>query len=939
MARPPHRPMPPARHSRLASRRGSLRATAGLAALLAALTVSAATPPKSKAVTEADRQWWAFRPLAAVPPPSAGTPDVPSHPIDRFVTARLTENRLAPNPRADHRTRLRRATFGLTGLPPTPEELDAFAHDPHPDAWSRVIRRLLDSPRHGERWARHWLDVARFAESSGFEHDYDRPHAYHYRDFVIKALNDDMPYDQFVRWQIAGDELAPDNPLALMATGFLGAGVFPTQITANEVERTRYDAMDDMLATTGTAMLGLTIGCARCHDHKADPIPAVDYYRLLSTFTSTVRSDIDLDLDPGESRRAREAHALAHAPLVRERELYEQTELPRLFDQWLAAGAPQAPVATWEILSHGEITSQAGATLSPQDDGSFLASGTNAATDVYTFTAVTSTASLRALRLEALADPSLPGGGPGRADNANIGLSRIRLRVSPAHGGPARDIQLLRPRATFQQNDGNLSIASALDDDPHSGWAVDPQFGRHHAAVFDFAEPVSHDGGTRLEVTLEFALNTRHTIGRPRLAVTAAADPGIEAPDLPAGVADALAAVRHASPDSPALTADQRAALMAWWRTTDPGWRTLQNRVADHEKQAPQPRLTKVMVCAEGYPPVRMHTQGADFFAETHVLARGSTDLKQGVATQGFLQVLMPGPGEETRWQSPPPSGARFSGRRTALARWMTDAEHGAGALVARVIVNRLWQHHFGRGLVTTPNDFGKQGAPPSHPELLEWLASELIRHGWRLKPIHELIMTSEAYQRDAGTREDAARLDPDNSLLARRSPQRLEAEAVRDSLLFVSGALDPALFGPGTLDPASTRRSLYFTVKRSQMIPVLQAFDAPEPLVSQGQRQSTTVAPQALFLMNSPQVRQWATRFAARFAPHADTPAATAVTTAYALALNRPPSPTELEDAASFIVRQTDRHRSNGAPDPRAAALADFAQVILSLNEFIYVD
>ena len=905
----------------------------------AASSTQSAAPPKAKPVTDADRQWWAFQPLSpALVPSGAALGDSP-HPIDRFIMARLAEKHLAPNPRADRRTLLRRATFGLTGLPPTPQEMDAFEHDESPDAWTRVIRRLLESPRHGERWARHWLDVARYAESSGFEHDYDRPNAYHYRDFVIQALNADMPYDQFVRWQIAGDEIAPDNPLALMATGFLGAGVFPTQITANEVERTRYDAMDDMLSTTGTAMLGLTIGCARCHDHKADPIPTLDYYRMLSTFTTTVRSDIELDLDPAETRRAQAEHARVHAPLVEALHRYEQTELPPRFEKWLASGAPQAPMATWEILDGGALTSQAGATLSPQPDGSFLASGTNAATDVFTFTAVTTTAGLRALRLEALADPSLPGSGPGRADNANIGLSRIQVLASPARGGPARDIRLLRPRATFQQNEGNLSIASALDDDPHSGWAVDPQFGRDHAAVFEFAEPVGHDGGTRLEVRMEFSLNTRHTIGRPRLAVTTASDPRLETEALPAGVAAALEAVRHPPPEGPALTADQRSALLAWWRTTEPGWKALHDRVADHEKQAPQPKLTKVLVCAEGYPPVRMHTQGADFFAETHVLARGSTDLKQGVATPGFLQVLMREPATEQRWQSPPPAGARFSGRRRALASWMTDTDHGAGALVARVIVNRLWQHHFGRGLVATPNDFGLQGAKPSHPELLEWLAAELVRNGWRLKPVHELIMTSEAYQRDTRAHQDAAHADPDNVLLARRTPQRLEAEAVRDSLLFVSGVLDPALFGPGTLDQASTRRSIYFTVKRSQMIPAMQAFDAPEPLVSQGQRQTTTVAPQALLLMNSPHVREWAARFAARCTPQPDTPPANAVAAAYSLALNRTPSADELADALAFIEEQTGRHRSGNSPDPRAAALTDLAHVILSLNEFIYVD
>jgi len=830
-------------------------------------------------------------------------------------------------------------SFGLTGLPPTPEEAEAFEHDGGPDAWERAIDRLLASPRHGERWARHWLDVARFAESSGFEHDYDRPNAYHYRDFVVRALNEDMPYDQFVRWQIAGDEFAPDDPLALMATGFLGAGVFPTQITANEVERTRYDALDDMLSTTGTAMLGLTIGCARCHDHKADPITSVDYYRMLAAFTTTVRSDIEVELDPEETRRLKADHTRDRVPLVDALRTYEERELPAKFDAWLASGAAVDPVPAWQTLTEAEVVSQQGATYSRQEDGSFLAGGANPASDGLVFTAVVRTPKLRAIRLEALADPSLPHGGPGRADNGNFGLSRIRVFAAPVGGGPAREVPLVRPRATFQQNDSHLSIAASLDNDPNSGWAVDPQFGRTQAAAFEFADPVGEESGTRIEVRLDFSVNTRHTIGRPRLAVSTTSEPALQDEALPAAVAAAQAKLLPGGAGATALTTEERMALLAWWRATEPGWKALHDKVVDHDSRTPQPKRTKVLVCAEGYPPVRMHTQGADFFPETHILARGSTDQKMGVATPGFLQVLMRKPDAESRWQWQPPKDARFSGRRRALANWMTDVEHGAGALVARVIVNRLWQHHFGRGLVATPNDFGYQGAKPSHPELLEWLAGELVRGGWRLKPMHRLILTSAAYQQNTQPNEAATRLDPDNALLARRVTRRLEAESVRDTLLFLSGQLEPTMYGPGTLDPGSRRRSVYFTVKRSQMIPAMQAFDAPEPLVSQGQRQSTTVAPQALLLMNSPQAREWAAALASRLGADAAQAPASSVARAYNIALNRPPTEAELSDALAFLDAQTSRHREAGASDPDDRALVDFAQVILSLNECVYVD
>ena len=899
----------------------------------------AAAKKDRSAITDSDRQWWSFQPLKQVLPPRVKAAKAVKTPIDQFIVAELALKKLQPNPPADRRTLIRRASFDLLGLPPTPEEVAIFVRDKSPDAWPKLVARLLDSPRYGERWARHWLDVARFAESSGFEHDTDRPNAYHYRDFVIKAVNADLPYDQFVRWQLAGDEFDPDNPLALMATGFLGAGVFPTQITANEVERTRYDAMDDMLATTGTAMLGMTVGCARCHDHKFDPIPTHDYYRLLATFTTTVRSDIDLDLQPKENRRAKETFDHEHAPLLTALNAYEERELPSKFNAWLAAGAPLPAPASWELLEAKELKSRAGATFKKLDDGSYLAEGKNGDSDVYTFTAHTQAREVRALRLEAMAHPSMPKGGPGRSENGNIGLSRIRVFASALNGGETNEVKLGCPRATFEQNTNNLSIASALDDNAKTGWAVDPQFGTNHAAIFEFEKPVDFAAGVRLEIRLEFELNNKHNIGRSRLSVTKAEHPRFDGEALPTNIAAILQSLRDNRVTLAPLSATDRVALLNWWKISEPGWKSLHARVEDHARQTPKPMLTKVLVCAEGYPALRMNTQGADFFNETYFLQRGSTELKQGVAPPGFLQVLMRGSELEKRWQWQTPAGAKFSGRRRALANWMTDADQGAGHLLARVAVNRLWQHHFGQGLVATPNDFGMQGAKPTQPQLLDWLAAELIRNGWRLKPIHQLIMTSAVYQQD--TSADAAKLkaDPANALVSRHAPQRLEAEAIRDSLLFVSGVLDTNMFGPGTLDQASHRRSIYFTVKRSQLVPAMQAFDAPEPLVSQGTRPATTVAPQALMLMNSPHVRSWATAFAKRFASVSDQPLAQVVAHAYSLSLNRMPTKTERADALSFIERQTARYHAEQKPDARELALIDFAQVVMNLNEFIYVE
>jgi hypothetical protein len=334
-----------------------------------------------------------------------------------------------------------------------------------------------------------------------------------------------------------------------------------------------------------------------------------------------------------------------------------------------------------------------------------------------------------------------------------------------------------------------------------------------------------------------------------------------------------------------------------------------------------------------------MNTQGADFFNQTYFLQRGSTDLKGEVATPGFLQVLVRDPADEKRWQRKLPAGARFSGRRSALANWMTDADHGAGHLLARVAVNRLWQHHFGQGIVATPNDFGVQGAKPVDSELLDFLATELIRNDWHHKPIHQLIMNSAVYQQEASHEPDGTNIDPALSPLLRGAPQRLEAEAIRDSLLFVSGVLDTNMFGPGTLDESSRRRSIYFTVKRSRLVPAMQSFDTPEPLVSQGSRPTTTVAPQALMLMNNPNVRSWSAAFVKRFATNTGQPLADPVRRAYSLALNREPTQREQSDGMAFIEQQTARYESEQKEASSELALTDFAQVLLSLNEFIYVE
>jgi mono/diheme cytochrome c family protein len=690
------------------------------------------------------KQWWAFQPLSKTAPPAVKNGAWVKTSIDRFILAKLEEAKIAPNQPATKEQLIRHAYFDLIGLPPAPEDVQAFLEDcasAKPQAaFERMIDKLLASPHYGERWGRHWLDLARFAESHGFEHDTDRPTAYHYRDFVIEALNQDLPYDKFVQWQIAGDEFEPENTLALKATGFLAAGVHSTQITKNEVEKHRYDEMDDKLSTITTAMLGLTVGCARCHDHKYDPIPQRDYYRMLATFTTTVRSEVEVKPATPEYAQAKAAFDLAHQPFVARAEKFAEEQLPARLADWEKSGGAKAKVP------------------------------------------------------------------------ANVAAI---LKTQPAERKP-----------------------------------------------------------------------------------------------------------------------QQQADLLKWYRTIDPEAKKLDQQEKEHAKKAPP--APKMLVATEGLPAVRLHTQGDDFFPQTFFLRRGDPANKEGTATQGFLQVLMPSVDAAKRWQSEPPAGWRTSYRRRAFAAWLTDVDNGAGQLLARVIVNRLWQHHMGRGIVATPSDFGARGERPTHPELLDHLANELIKNGWRLKPIHKLIMTSAVYQESTQVDPAKVKHDRDNKLYWRQPARRLEAEIIRDSILSVSGELDPRMFGPGTLDEKSKRRSIYFTVKRSKLVPMMVIFDAPEALSGMAERPTTTIAPQALHLLNNPQVRQAARSMARRISPDSTTPLENAVRQGYRIALARDPDRDELFDGVAFIQKQLPTYPETTR---RESALADFCQVLLCLNEFIYVD
>jgi mono/diheme cytochrome c family protein len=890
----------------------------------------------AKQVPPEASQFWSFQPLAQTSPPAVKNQSWCRTPIDQFIQSKLEAKGLTANGPADRRKLIRRAYFDLTGLPPSQQDVEDFLGDGAADAFDRVVDRLLESPHYGERWGRHWLDLARFAESHGYEQDYDRPSAYHYRDFVIQALNQDMPYDHFVKWQLAGDEIAPDNNQALMATGFLAAGTHATQITASQVEKERYDELDDMAATVGTAMLGLTIGCARCHDHKYDPIPQADYYRLLSTFTTTVRSEMELDFDPEANRQAKAAFDRDHQPLIEALARYESEVQPALFEAWLAKNVPPA-APRWLIVGVDAVKSDGGATFATQEDLSYLVKDKNPASDTYTLVVNTRRKNITGVRIEALSDPSLPQGGPGRASNGNFALSDFQLWAAPmGTEGPGAPAKLANPKATFQQD--KLPVVAAIDDNKKTAWAIDPQVGKNHAASFELEMPLSFENGAKLTFILKFENNPEHTFGRVRLSIAQGAKP--LSPDGEQAAERQLDQVHQAL----ARPADQRSAadralLLEWFRQHDAEWLKLRAAVREHERHVPRPQLTKVLVSTEGLPAIRLHTQGGDFLEHTHFLKRGDVNQKLAVAEQGFLQVLSRHPDGARHWQETPPPLWRTSYRRKALAHWITDTQAGAGNLLARVIVNRLWQHHLGQAIVSTPSDFGTAGARPTHPELLEYLAGQLIAGQWKLKDIHKQIMTSAVYMQSTDT--DAARqaIDPDNTLHWRRNRQRLEAEVIRDAMLAASGQLDETMFGPGTLDEGHRRRSIYFTTKRSQLVPSMMLFDAPDSLQGLGQRASTIVAPQALAMLNNQQVQACAQAFAAKLAAGEQTTVEEAVRRAYLAAVARPADSAELDLAVAYLRKTAASYQAAGKNDSSQAALADFCQVILSLNEFIYID
>ncbi|WP_158633475.1 PSD1 and planctomycete cytochrome C domain-containing protein [Tautonia sociabilis] len=693
--------------------------------------------------TEEDRSYWAFQPVRRPEPPPVNDEGWARNPIDRFVFDRLDRAGMRPAPEADKHTLIRRACFDLLGLPPTPEEVDAFLADEAPDAFDRLVDRLLDSPRYGERWGRHWLDLVRFAESNGYRADEFRPFAWRYRDYVVDAFNHDTPYDQFIREQIAGDELDPDSPVGRVATGYLRLWVYESN--QRDVEGQWDGILDDVTDVTADAFLGLGLGCAKCHDHKYDPILQRDYYRLRSYFAALVPRD-DLPVFPavpgtGEAERR----------------------------------------AAWEALT--------------------------------------------------------------AATRAEIAALEARYR-----------------------------------------------------------ERAEYDAITKFQPEMQALLQV----------------------DDPA-----------------ALSPRERQLATLAFRQVEMEYDKIPTKLTG-EKQ----RWEALVAELKRFDPIRPARADVETISDVSAVAppnpipgdRSGEDIAPGI-----LSILDPEPAEIPALPGWPSS----TGRRSALASWLTDP---GNPLVPRVMVNRLWQGHFGRGIVETASDFGRLGEPPTHPELLDWLAARFVSEGWSLKAMHRLMMTSSTY-RQASIRADATaclRIDPGNTLLWRMPVRRLEAEPIRDAMLAVSGELDLDMEGP-SVQPEEPRRAIYTRFLRNTKDPLLAAFDVADGYLSTARRNVTTAPTQSLLMINGDWTLARAGAFADRIlrSPVPDDEAR--VVLAYRLAFSRAPSRAELADALAFLTGDLPPAASSSLssceqPPPEAPPIdrscwVDFCHVLLNANEFLYVD
>ncbi len=824
---------------------------------------------------------WAFRSVSVPPVPKVARVGWPQTPVDHFVLAKLEEAGRQPAPRADRRTLIRRAFLDLTGLPPTPAEVDAFVFDPRQDAFARLVDRLLASPRYGERWGRHWLDLARFADSNGMDENLAYATAFRYRDYVVRAFNRDIPYDRFVHEQLAGDLLpaaAPDGDRSdpLMATGFLTLG--PKMLAEDDPVKMEMDIVDEQLDSTCRVFMGLTAGCARCHDHKYDPVSMKDYYAMAGIFKSTRTMENFKVVARWQEVPVGPASALV---LLREGKSGMERQRKQINDlvqggteTVLAEARRRAADYLLEATERREVNKTSGSSNPHRDSGTlhpdFLAQWE-------TYLAKTETATNSILVIwHSFGKESKSGStdsqGAGLTEGTNAAMFR-RLTRTPRLAS-RRELALRYEEIWLEAEQAWKKLKQAAE-----GPAATPK-------------------PTRLE---------DHELDAFREVLYSATGP--------------FTAPKTVESLFPPKSVEELATTR----------RTLK------ELEASLPTLPEVMAVSEGTPTdLRVHKRGSH-------LALGEE------VERGFPRSIR---ASSERGVEPGVSG------RLQFAQWLTDPGH---PLTARVIVNRIWHWHFGEGLVRSPDNFGILGERPTHSELLDWLSDRLVASGWSMKTMHRLLMNSASYQQSSANPQDNVHgivPDPENRLLSRFARRRLEVEAVRDSLLFVSGGLNSAMGGTllgvenrtyvtstaSKIDPAlydTPRRSIYLPVVRSALYDVFQIFDFADPSVLNGRRDQTVVAPQALFMMNSRLVADAALRLAKSLLATPGRDDAARITELFRTAYGRSPSPTQCEAAIRYVKSYGEKLGAvtSVAMDTQLRAWQSLCRITLAANEFIHLD
>jgi hypothetical protein len=905
--------------------------------------IDAGAPWPDDAVNE--KKHWAYVKPVRPELPAVTRVEWVRNPIDRFALARLEQEGLSPSPEADRATLIRRASLDLVGLPPTIQDVDAFLNDPAPDAFEKVVKRLLASRHFGERWARPWLDMARYADTQGYEKD-NRRSIWPWRDWVVDALNRNLPFDQFTIEQIAGDMLPNATLDQKVATGFHRNTMTNTEGGTDD-EEFRHEAVVDRVNTTMSVWMGTTFNCAQCHNHKYDPFTMKEYYEFYAFLNHTADSDKDDERPtiklptPAQERRAA---ALRERIAPLDKQL--NTPTPAL-DAAMARWASETEVLlkSWEILDPTSVLSAGGATLTKQPDKSVLAGGANPGNDVYTVVAPVRLKRITGIRLEVLPDPSLPQKSLGRAANGSFVLSRIEATIAlAAKWQDAHLITFNSASADYSQD--RYSVTNLISGPPGSGWATrafEEKFRVPRSALLTVARPAEYPSGAILTVTLRHDSRfPEANVGRFRVSVTSMNPPG----DPPA-VPEAIAAILNTPTAN--RTEKQKKELLDHWRSTSSELEPVRDELA---------RLRKEELDLDNSLPVTAVMQELEKPRETHLLVRGSFLSPGDKVLPGTPAVLHPLPPD----QRP---------NRFGLARWLVDTNN---PLTARVAMNRLWEAYFGIGIVETAEDFGTQGESPSHPELLDWLATEFMARGWDLKAMHKLIVTSATYRQSSRVSPALAERDPYNRLLARGPRVRLDAETLRDQALAVSGLLSAKMGGPPVMPPQPDgiwqvvysgdkwetsagedryRRGIYTFWRRTSPYPSMVSFDAPSREYCVVKRNRSDTPLQALTLLNDPVYVEAAQALARRMADKEETTPAARVSFGFRRCLARTPAEKEVQRLVALYEQQLARFKANPAAAENMAtrelgktsgqtdvaelaAWTVVANVLLNLDEFI---